>query len=507
MPHPIYRIFISSTFIDLAPERKAVEQAVADLNSAVARAGIALHAIDLRRGAAPESPLDVCLQEVRVSDVLVTLVGKCYGSETSAGISFTETEFDEAALQNLCRLAFYKDDSAIFLREHVEEDAEKMRKLAEFRQKIDSQLKRDIFLNSDELRAIVIRDLLRWLIGQPQVAATMARKSPETFFAGGKRYFDAINQADFELAAEVLLAREFTLDMRRHGLRIVHQAMLGDLLGIGRSASSGQIADGELRARLLMRFAEGSRGTLSGAIALEELLKFEKGINNPHYSFEVARERVRAMIESDRYDLAKPLLKLMLKCAYETRNMHVLAQAQEPYGDFYARQGNHKKALKCYWKEIQIICMMPDMCPFCLSDAFLHAGNELMSMSKCVLANDGFGKSLAIARIIPNRDRQIQALHFIAKHLAYHGSLREGIAAYVWLARLSAESDPSSEDANLNLLLGELSVKHGRDAVRAHLREVEGRAEQVIDEALASYELTKFIQHLGIKPSYAGDHW
>jgi putative transposase len=36
MPHPIYRIFISSTFLDLAPERKAVEQAVEDLNSAVA---------------------------------------------------------------------------------------------------------------------------------------------------------------------------------------------------------------------------------------------------------------------------------------------------------------------------------------------------------------------------------------------------------------------------------------------------------------------------------------
>ena len=163
MPHPIYRIFISSTFIDLAPERKAVEQAVADLNSAVARAGIALYAIDLRRGSAPEPPLEVCLQEVRLSDVIVTLVGKCYGSETKAGISYTETEFDEATNQKLQRLAFYKDESAIFLSEHVETDSEKIRKLAAFRQKIDSQLKRDTFLNFDELRADVIRDLMRWL--------------------------------------------------------------------------------------------------------------------------------------------------------------------------------------------------------------------------------------------------------------------------------------------------------------------------------------------------------
>ena len=58
MPHPIYRIFISSTFNDLAPERKAVEQAVADLNSAVACAGVSLFAIDLRRGSASEPPLN-----------------------------------------------------------------------------------------------------------------------------------------------------------------------------------------------------------------------------------------------------------------------------------------------------------------------------------------------------------------------------------------------------------------------------------------------------------------
>ena len=198
MPHPIYRIFISSTFNDLAPERKAVEQAVADLNSAVARAGVSLYAIDLRRGSSPEPPLEVCLQEVRLSDVIVTLVGKCCGSETKTGVSYTEAEFDEATNQKLHRLAFYKDESAIFLPEHVDTDSQKMRKLAAFRQKIDSQLKRDTFLNSDELRANLVRDLMRWLIAQPQVAATLARRSPVSFFAGGKRYFDAVNQGDYE---------------------------------------------------------------------------------------------------------------------------------------------------------------------------------------------------------------------------------------------------------------------------------------------------------------------
>lgn len=507
MPHPIYRIFVSSTFLDLAPERKAVEQAVEDLNSAVARAGIVLHAVNLRRGAAPERPLDTCLHEMRLSDTIVTLLGKCYGSETGAGLSYTETEFDEATSQKLHRLAYYKDESAIFLPEHVDTDPEKVRKLAAFQKKIDSQLKRDTFLTSDELRATVICDLLRWLIGLPQVASTMAKKSPVNFFAGGKCYFDAINQGDSESAADVVLSREFTLDMRRHGLGAVHQAMVADLLGIGGRSTSGQVADVKLRARLLLRFVEGSRGTLSGSAALEEAQKLESTINDAHYSFEVAREQVRSTIEVNRYDIAKPLLKRMMKFAEKTSDLHALAQAQAPYGDFYAAQGNHNKALKWYWKEIETICKMPEMCPFCLSDAFRHAGNELMSLGKCILANDRFGKSLAIARVIPSRVRQIQALHFLAKHLAHNGSLREGIAAYVWLSRLSAESEPSSEDANLNLLLGELSARHGRDVIKTHLKEVEGRAEQVVDEALAPYQLEKFIKDLGIKPSSVGDHW
>jgi hypothetical protein len=381
MPHPIYRIFISSTFNDLAPERKAVEQAVADLSSAVACAGISLFAIGLRRGSAPEPPLAVCLQEVRLSDVIVTLVGKYYGSETEAGISYTEAEFDETTNQKLNRLAFYKDESAIFLPEHIETDSEKMRKLAAFRQKIDSQLKRDTFLNSDDLRANLGRDLMRWVIAQPQVVATLARRSPVSFFAGGKRYFDAVNQGDYELAANVVLSREFTLDMRRHGLGSVHQAILADLLGIGSRFGGMQITDTKLRAKLLLLFVEVGRGTLSGSVALNEALNLETTIDDPHYSYEVVCKQVQLQLKNNNYDLAKSLLKRMLKCAHKTGDLHVIAQSREPVGDFYSVQGNHERALKWYWKEVETICSMPELCPFCLIDAFRHAGREHISLA------------------------------------------------------------------------------------------------------------------------------
>jgi hypothetical protein len=130
-----------------------------------------------------------------------------------------------------------------------------------------------------------------------------------------------------------------------------------------------------------------------------------------------------------------------------------------------------------------------------------------MSLEKCILANDRLGKSLAIASVIPNRVRQIQALHFLVRQFAHHGSLREGIAADVWLARLGAESAPSSAGANSNVLLGALSVRHGLDVIKTHLKDVDGRAEPVVDEAFAPYQLGEFIKNLGIKPSSVGDHW
>src|SRR2546428_5321618 len=115
MPYPVYRIFISSTFLDLAPERKQVAQAIDDLNASCGILRVALVPIDLQRGADTRPPLEVCLKEVRQSDLLVTIVGKCYGTFAPQGLSYTELEFDEATKSKLERLAYYKNDSGFFL--------------------------------------------------------------------------------------------------------------------------------------------------------------------------------------------------------------------------------------------------------------------------------------------------------------------------------------------------------------------------------------------------------
>jgi hypothetical protein len=507
MPHPIYRVFISSTFIDLAPERRAAQMAVDNLNEASARVGIALIPVDLQRGAQPEAPLEICIREAKGSDIMITLVGKLYGSETGAGISFTEAEFDAAMAERIDRFAYYKDPNASFLPEHVDTDPAKQRKLEAFREKIDGQLKRETFLTADELRGHIIRDLLRWLLLRPEVVSSMARMAPATVFPGSRTYFDAVNRGDLEGAADVALSRTFTQDMRRHGLGTIHQAILADLLGLGKAAGLTIALGRQKRGQVLLRFIQANRGTLPGAVALREAQAMVKAIAHPGFTYEVAAEELMSMVEAHRFDLAEHCMSRMLDAAKATKDVHTVAQAFGVIGEFFSAKGDHAEALKAHWEEINTLCAMKEICPFCLSDAFRHAGAEHMALGECILANDRFGKSLMVARCIPNRTRQIQALHLLARHWAFHGELRHAVAGYVLLARLAAEHDPTRDDASISLLLGELEVDHGKEEIGRLVRDVAGAPETIVDEALAPYDIANFTAKLDLKRNAEGDHW
>lgn len=86
--NPTLRVFLCGTFADLSDERKAVL-------GAVDRLGLQRGSMELF-GARTERPIDVCLREVRQSDVLVVIVAHMYGSLVSdMGISFSEAEYRE----------------------------------------------------------------------------------------------------------------------------------------------------------------------------------------------------------------------------------------------------------------------------------------------------------------------------------------------------------------------------------------------------------------------------
>ncbi len=66
------RIFISSTFKDLRPEREAAQEALR--RSELVPWGMELFVSE------PSKPLDVCLEQVQLSDAVVLILGLMAGS-------------------------------------------------------------------------------------------------------------------------------------------------------------------------------------------------------------------------------------------------------------------------------------------------------------------------------------------------------------------------------------------------------------------------------------------
>src|ERR1700751_222465 len=92
------RVFISSTFRDLRPEREAAKEVL--LQSELVPWGMELFVSQ------PSEPLDVCLEQVRLSDAVVLIIGFKAGSiiPDSPGMTYTGAEIELA--QNLDKPVF-----------------------------------------------------------------------------------------------------------------------------------------------------------------------------------------------------------------------------------------------------------------------------------------------------------------------------------------------------------------------------------------------------------------
>lgn len=92
------RVFVSSISKGFSEARR---QIIADLR----KAGYDVGAME-QFGAQAPMPIEVCLRETRKADVVVLIVGPCYGSLLPQGISFTHAEFREARGHGIPVLAF-----------------------------------------------------------------------------------------------------------------------------------------------------------------------------------------------------------------------------------------------------------------------------------------------------------------------------------------------------------------------------------------------------------------
>ncbi len=154
-----HQVFVSSTYLDLVEERRAVIQALLELDCIPA--GMEMFP------AADDDQWTLIREVIDLSDYYVVIVGGRYGSVSAAGISFTEMEYDYAVSKGIPVLGFVHGDPASIPAGRSELDPEAREKLDGFRSKVMQRMVKQ-FKSPDELASVVSRGLVRAMKTQPR---------------------------------------------------------------------------------------------------------------------------------------------------------------------------------------------------------------------------------------------------------------------------------------------------------------------------------------------------
>ena len=150
------RVFLSSTALDLQPERNAVETAIRRME--VPFIGMEYFGSD------DKSPLEVCAAAVKRTSVYVGLIGFRYGELIPNGKqSFTEHEYELASRIGIPRLIYLKGEDAQVKPSEIETDPARRTKLQCFRERLSTQHTVSTYRTPAELALMVVADLHRLL--------------------------------------------------------------------------------------------------------------------------------------------------------------------------------------------------------------------------------------------------------------------------------------------------------------------------------------------------------
>lgn len=156
-----YQIFISSTYADLVEERKAIMEAIVELDCFPA--GMEMFpAVDSEQ-------FEYIKTIINESDYYVLVVAGRYGSIAEDGDSYTEKEFNYAVEQGIPILAFVKKDISTIPLGKVDTDSLKREKLELFRSKVlDGRLAK-FWNNTSELKYELHSSLSRAFKMNPRI--------------------------------------------------------------------------------------------------------------------------------------------------------------------------------------------------------------------------------------------------------------------------------------------------------------------------------------------------
>jgi hypothetical protein len=149
-------VFISSTYQDLAPHRRAVWDVFEKFD------------VNVRGmedfGARPEAPLDTCIAEVEQSDIYIGIIAFRLGSvDDASGKSFTQLEYERAyQLQKKILIYLIDEDNASVAIRYIDRDF-KWEKLEAFKKLLKERHTVDTFISESDLAEKLTRDFKRLL--------------------------------------------------------------------------------------------------------------------------------------------------------------------------------------------------------------------------------------------------------------------------------------------------------------------------------------------------------
>ena len=168
-------IFISSTFVDLRPEREAAKEVL--LQSELVPWGMELFVSQ------PSEPLSVCLEKVQYSDAIVLIIGFKAGSliPESPELTYTRAEFELAQKLGKRVFPFFKTEGGVWV--NKENDPKKKKALDDFKSAVTSAaVTPDYFESTEQLKTKLLLAMTNWNAeGRP--GARLVFTTPKEFFA------------------------------------------------------------------------------------------------------------------------------------------------------------------------------------------------------------------------------------------------------------------------------------------------------------------------------------
>ena len=156
-----YQVFVSSTYEDLLTERKAVMEALLQMNCIP----IGMEYFN----ASDESQWEVIKQLINECDYYVLIVAGRYGSiDVATGKSYTQQEFEYAKCAGLPVISFLYDDSCVLPESKIEQNGDAKDKLQRFKEDVKMSLCR-FWSNSGDLAAQVVLSLNNLIKSKPRV--------------------------------------------------------------------------------------------------------------------------------------------------------------------------------------------------------------------------------------------------------------------------------------------------------------------------------------------------